>query len=256
MSVVRFEVRGAVGIITLNRPDKLNTIDAETAKLIEDGIDRIEADDQVRAGILLATMNAGRRPVFCAGHDMTTESNDSVTARGGFAGIAQRQRQKPLIAAVDGLAAGGGAEIALACDIIVATPRSAFALPEAKWNLFAGAGGVFRLTRSVGRYVASDILLTCEEISGRRAYELGLASRLAEPDALEDTAMHVAGMIAANGPQAVMLSRAAVAAAEYQNDEEAWATSDAALAAVLKSEDCKEGQLAFAQRRTPQFKGR
>jgi enoyl-CoA hydratase len=259
MAAVEFESRGSVGVITINRPEKRNAVDGGIARGIEDSIDRLEADEEMRVGILRAAMRDGVRPVFCSGHDLSGGGgvdDPSITERGGFAGITRRERTKPLIAAVDGLATAGGCEIALACDIIVASHRAAFALAETKWNLVPGAGGMFRLTRLVGRMVADDMLLTGDELSAQRAFQLGLVSRLAEDGNVDALAMEVALKISGNGPRAVQLSRKASALAEHQDDESAWATTVSSYLQVQATEDVAEGLAAFAARRPPRFTGR
>ena len=180
LQMVLFEVIGQVGVVTLHRPEKCNAINSDMSAALGSAIDRIESDPQIRAGVLRANMAKGRA-VFCAGHDLVhfretygTDEEDAVTTRkGGFAGITRKSRRKPLIAAVDGLATSGGCEIALACDMIIASRRAAFALAEVRWNLVPTAGGAFRLPRAIGRYAAMDALLTAEPIAGVRAYRLG-----------------------------------------------------------------------------------
>jgi enoyl-CoA hydratase len=254
---VDYEVDGPVALVTLNRPEKRNAINGEMAREIESAIDRFEDDEQVRVAILRAAVQ-GDRPVFCAGHDLSIPSgadDDGVTARGGFAGLVRRQRAKPLIAAVDGLATAGGFELVLACDIVVASDRSAFALAEAKWNLVAGGGGLFRLTRIVGRLVATDLLLTGDALTAERAHQLGVVSRLTPSDQVDAVARDVARKIGEHGPLAVRLSRRIAALAESLDDEAAWKASSDAYREVSASDDAHEGQRAFAERRSPHFTG-
>lgn len=258
MAIVEYEVRDGVALITLNRPAKRNAVNGELARELEAAVDRLESDSGVIVGILRATMNEGPRPVFCAGHDMSAmggSQDDAVTKRGGFAGIVKRNREKPLIAAVDGLATAGGCEMVLACDIVVASERAAFSLPEVKWNLFAGGGGVFRLPRVIGKYVAMDILLTGGELSAERAYQFGLVSRLVRRGSVDDAAMTVAREISRNGRRAVQLTRRAAAAADYIDDDHAWEMCEQFSAQILASADTLEGLRAFAEKRQPKFPG-
>ncbi len=258
MALVEYEVEGQVALVTLNRPEKRNAINGEMARGLETAIDRIDVDDEVRVGILRAA-TAGDRPTFCAGHDLSTGAggdDGAVTERGGFAGLVRRSRIKPLVAAVDGLATAGGFEIVLACDVIIASDRAAFALTEARWNLVAGGGGLFRLTRIVGRPVALDLLLTGDDISAERAYQLGLVSRLTTSGNLDATAMDVARKICGHGPQAIRLSRQIGATAEFIDDDTAWRLTEQAYREVSESDDAEEGLRAFAEKRPPKFTGR
>ena len=150
MAMVEYETRGRVAILTLNRPEARNAVNGEVASDMEAAVDRMEADPEVWVGVISATIT-GDRPVFSAGADLkainTPGSTPLATERGGFAGFVYRERAKPVIAAVDGLATAGGCEIVLACDLVIASNRSSFGLAEVKRNLIAGAGGLFRLPR-------------------------------------------------------------------------------------------------------------
>src|SRR5438067_4921389 len=178
---VLYESADRIAVITLNRPDARNAVNAALAVGLEAAVDRLEDEPDTWVGVLCANTEGQERPVFSAGADLkvVNETGSAAamhTARGDFAGFVYRERTKPIIAAVDGLAVAGGLEIVLACDVIVATTRSAFGLAEVKRNLVAGAGGLFRLTRAVGRAAAMDAILTGEPIEAQRAYELGLIS--------------------------------------------------------------------------------
>ena len=166
----------------------------------------------MRVGVLTANVEGQERPVFCAGADLkvireTGTAATLDTERGGFGGFVYREREKPFVVAVDGLATAGGMELVLAADVVVATTRSAFGLAEVRHNLIAAAGGLFRLPRAIGRAPAMDAILTGEPIDATRAHQLGLVSRLAEPGAALDTAMDVARAIATAAPLAVRASR-------------------------------------------------
>lgn len=258
MAYVEFEVNGSVGYITLNRPEKKNAFTTEMSVAVEAAIDEIEASDSIRVGVLRAT-TAGPRPVFCAGYDLTGGIGDDhggFTERGGFGGLTSRERAKPLIASVEGFAVAGGFEIVLACDLVVASRTASFALAEVKWNLVAAAGGVFRLTRIVGRMAAMDLLLTGSAVPAERAYQLGLVSRLAEPDSLAEVTHDLAQTIATNAPVSVRLNRNAVWSSEYFDDTQAWKMCDELVDAVNASDDSVEGVRAFLERRPPVWSGR
>ncbi len=211
---VKYEALGRVAIITLNRPEARNAVNGDVAVGLESAIDRLEADDEVWVGVLTANTEGQERPVFCAGADLKAincgDAGSIGTKRGGFAGFVYRQRKKPVIVAVDGLATAGGCEIVLAADLVVASTRSAFGLAEAKRNLVAGAGGLFRLPRAIGQAAAMEAILTGEPFPAQRAYDLGLVSRLTEPGATLDEALALAAQITACAPMAVWESRAVV----------------------------------------------
>ena len=183
--VVNYEVQGKVALITLNRPEARNAVNGDVAQGLEAAINKMEEDPNVVIGILRANTSGQERPVFCAGADLKAINSGQAgslnTALGGFGGFVYRQRKKPIIAAVDGLATAGGCEIVLAADMVVATTRSAFGLAEVMRNLIAGAGGLFRLPRAIGQANAMEVILTGQPLSAERAYELGLINRVVEP---------------------------------------------------------------------------
>jgi enoyl-CoA hydratase len=258
--LVTFEADDHVAVITLNRPEARNAVNGDVARGLEAAIDRLEEDPDLWVGILAANTAGQERPVFCAGADLKEinagKAADLATPRGGFAGFTYRQRRKPVIAAVDGLATAGGCEIALAADIVVATTRSAFGLAEVKRNLVAGAGGLFRLPRAVGQGPALEMILTGEPMPAERAYQLGLVARLVEPGAVLDTARQLSAQIAKAAPLAVWESRAVVLAVPSADDDELRRMTDSAMGAVLTSDDLAEGLSAFIEKRDPVWKGR
>jgi len=250
-----------IGVITLNRPQARNAVDREMALGIEAAVDRLEDDPEVWVGVLCANTGEQARPVFCAGADLkvvreTGSAATLDTERGGFGGFVYRERVKPIVVAVDGLATAGGTEIVLAADVVVATTRSAFGLAEVRHNLIAAAGGLFRLPRAIGRAAAMDAILTGEPIDARRAYDLGLVSRLVEPGTALDAAMGVAHQIVAAAPLAVRASRRVVLAAASDDDATLRQVSRELLDELLTSEDATEGLLAFAEKRPPRWHGR
>lgn len=258
--IVRYEVRGRVALITLNRPEARNAINGDVAAGVEAAIDQMEGDPDVWIGVLTANTDGQERPVFCAGADLKAINSGNAaglnTARGGFAGFVYRERMKPVIVAVDGLATAGGCEIVLGADMVVATTRSAFGLAEVKRNLIAGAGGLFRLPRAIGQAVAMEVILTGEPLPASRAYELGLVNRVVEPGAAVDAAMELALKICENAPLAVWASRRVVLATPSHTDDELIAMTNREFGTVLASEDTKEGLMAFIEKRQPNWQGR
>lgn len=256
---VKFETRGRVGIITLNRPEARNAVNGDVAAAMEAAIDQLEADDSVWVAILTANTEGQQRPVFCAGADLKAIQSGAGgalgTERGGFAGYVYRERRKPVIASVDGLATAGGCEIVLASDLVVASRRSAFGLAEVKRNLVAAAGGLFRLPRAIGRAAAMEAILTGEPIPAPRAYDLGLVSRLTDDGEAFAEAERLADQITACAPLAVWESRAIVNAASTRSDDELIDMSNRAIARVMRSEDTAEGLAAFIEKRSPDWKG-
>jgi enoyl-CoA hydratase len=252
---VDFEQRGPYAIVTINRPEARNAVNGAVAQGIEAAIDRIEEDDGTWLGIV-----TGVPPVFCAGADLKEINAGNaaalMTERGGFGGIVQRERTKPLVAAVDGPALAGGTEIALACDLIVASDTATFGIPEVKRSLVAGAGGLFRLGRKLPLNVAMELALTGDPIDAGRAEHFGLVNRLVEPGEALAGAVELADRICANAPVAVRLSRQVVLDTTYAPDDVGWKRSGEAMVQAMQSEDFSEGLMAFIEKRPPAWKGR
>ena len=258
--IVQYERRGQVAVITLNRPEARNAVNGDVAQGLEAAIDKMEADPDVWVGVLTTNTDGQKNPVFCAGADLKAINSGDAgalsTKRGGFGGYAYRERTKPVIVAVDGLATAGGCEIVLASDMVVASSISAFGLAEVKRNLIAGAGGLFRLPRAIGQAVAMEVILTGEPLSAQRAYELGLVNRITEPGKTVEVALELANRICLAAPLAVYASRKVVLAAAFETDDVLKKLTNAEFAVVLQSEDTKEGLTAFIEKRAPQWKGR
>ena len=259
-NIVEYEVRGKIAIITLNRPEVRNAVNGDVASGLEAAIDKLEQDPNVWIGILSANTAGQERPVFCAGADLKAINSGQAaalnTSRGGFGGFVYRDRKKPVIAAVDGLATAGGCELVLACDMLVASTRSAFGLAEAKRNLIAGAGGLFRLPRAIGRAAAMEAILTGDPFTAQRAYELGMVNKLAEPGKVLDAAIELANRVCMAAPLAVWASRKIVLAAATESDKTLIDMTNKAFGAVLSSDDTKEGLTAFIEKRPPNWQGK
>ena len=252
---VDFEKRGPFAVIKINRPEARNAVNGEVAKGIEEAIDQLEADDSIWVGIL-----TGEPPVFCAGADLKEinagNAGALATQRGGFAGFVQRERTKPVIAAVDGPALAGGTEIVLAADLVVASTSATFGIPEVKRSLVAGAGGLFRLGRKIPLNVAMELTLTGDPIDAARAYHFGLVNRLVEPGQALDEAIKLAEQVCANAPVAVRESRKIVLEATNAPDDVGWRMSVEGMGVAMSSEDFSEGLTAFIEKRPPVWKGR
>ena len=207
---VEYEKQGNVGVITINRPDARNAVNSDVAQGIESAIDRIEEDSEVWVGILTGARTE-KGYIFCAGADlkqMSVDPGGMSTEKGGFAGFVQRERTKPIIAAVDGPALAGGTELVLACDMVVASRTAKFGIPEVKRNLVAAAGGLFRLPRKLPRNIAMELALTGSlEFPAERAHHFGLVNRLSEEGEALATAQQLAAEICENAPLAVAESR-------------------------------------------------
>lgn len=253
--MIDYEVHDRVAVITIRRPEARNAINGEVATGMEIAIDRMEGSPEVWVGVV-----AGDGPVFSAGADLKAiaagQAASLQTARGGFGGITRRERVKPLVAAVDGPALAGGCEVALACDMIVASRRALFGLPEVKRSLLAAAGGLFRLPRTVGPKVAMEIILTGDPISAERAYDLGMVNQLVEPGEALPAAMALAARIAVNAPLAVWESRNVALAAQTEDDETLWRLTNEGFSRVAATEDFGEGPRAFIEKRAPVWQGR
>jgi enoyl-CoA hydratase len=247
------ERRERVLVITLNRPDQRNAVNAAVAGGIAAALDELDADSELSIGVI-----TGAGKGFCAGMDLKAFVTGESPYAGdrGFAGITQRAAAKPLIAAIEGFAVAGGLEVALACDLIVAARGARLGIPEVKRSLVAAGGGLLRLPRMLPRNVAMELALTGDPIQAERAHELGLVNRLAEPGAALDTALELAAQIAQNGPLALAASKRILTESTDWPDAEFFDRQGAIAGPVMTSEDAREGATAFAEKRPPVWKGR
>jgi enoyl-CoA hydratase len=252
---VTFQQQGHYGVITINRPQARNAVNGAVANGIEAGIDRLEEDDDLWVGII-----TGVPPVFCAGADLKEINSGNAgalqTKRGGFGGITTREREKPMIAAVDGPALAGGTEITLACDLIVASRSATFGIPEVKRSLVAAAGGLFRLGRKIPLNVAMECALTGDPIPAERAHHFGLVNVLCDDGQALAEATTLADRVCANAPIAVRESRKVVLAGTNADDEVGWRMSMEGMAKAMGSADFSEGLTAFIEKRPPNWTGK
>ena len=240
-------------MITINRPDQRNAVNAAVAQGIAAALDQLDADPDLSVGVL-----TGAGKGFSAGMDLKAfvAGESSWAGDRGFAGITQRAADKPLIAAVEGFALAGGLEIALSCDIIVAALGTRFGIPEVKRSLVAAAGALLRLPRVLPRTVAMELALTGEPIEAERAYEIGLVNRLTEPGETVARALELAEVIAANGPLALAATKRVMTESVDWPDSEFFARQAEIIGPVMSSEDAREGAKAFAEKRAPVWRRR
>ena len=249
-AAVTHERHDGIAVITLCREAKRNAINAELTAGIDAALNGFEDDPAQRVAVL-----TGGTTAFCAGTDLA-DGPGAPTPRGGEYGIARRRRTKPLIAAVEGVAYGGGFEIALACDLVVAAESARFALPEVRRGLIANTGALFRTTRLLPPNLAKELLLTGLPVTAAEGHRLGFVNRVtADGNALAG-AMELAEEIAANAPLAVSQTLHAVDATLAADDERGWEATAEAQAAIIDSEDVREGIAAFFEKRAPEWRGR
>ncbi|TQF68786.1 enoyl-CoA hydratase [Rhodococcus spelaei] len=247
---VRQEVRGSVLVVHLEREDKRNAINAAMAAGIDAALNRLDDDPDLWVGVLTGTPT-----VFCAGTDIK-EGSGELTPRGGEYGIIRRQRQTPLIAAVEGQAFGGGFEIALACDLIVAAGNAVFGLPESLRGLVATSGALFRAPRALPLNIARELLITGNTLTAQRAFDLGVVNEVTTPGGALDAALAMAAKICASSPTSVRESLRAVNELTADEDAFGWEVTDRAKRTVTSSADMREGIDAFFERRAPRWSGR
>ena len=248
--VVTRRREGHVLVVTMGRAAKRNAIDRAMADALDDALNKLDDDTDLWAGVLTGTAD-----IFSAGSDLTSRG-DYVTTRGGEYGIIRRARRKPLIAAVEGPALGGGLEIVLACDLVVASTAATFGLPEVTIGVIPTCAGLFRGPRALPLNVAKQLILTGRPIDARRAHEVGLVNALADPGAAADTALELAQQICSNAPVSVQQCLAVVDRIVSAEDRAGWDLTSQALSVVMGSEDAREGVSAFLEKRTPSWSGR
>lgn len=246
---VRTQVRGRVLVVTIDRPERRNAIDRATADGLDAALNRLEDDPDLWCGVI-----TGAGGYFCAGSDLTA-NHDYVTPRGGEYGIVRRDRGTPLIAAVEGFALGGGMEIVMACDLVVAASDARFGLPEVRIGLLPTCGGLFRGPRALPVNVARELVLTGDPMTATRAHELGFVNRITLAGGALDGALRMAERICENAPVAVQACVRALDDALGGNTL-GWAATDAAKGTVLPSADAAEGVDAFLTKRPPEWTGR
>jgi enoyl-CoA hydratase/carnithine racemase len=251
--LVGVTVRDGIATITLNRPEVRNAIDKATADGLAAAVQNVDSRDDVVVVIL-----TGAGSTFCAGMDLkafsATGERPLHEERGAF-GFVRKPPEKPVIAAVEGSALGGGLELALACDLIVVSRSSRLGLPEVKRGLVAAAGGALRLPRRVPQALAMEMILTGEPISAEQALAAGLVNRVVDDGTVLAAAGQLASSVAINAPLAVRTAKRIVAESTDWPMDEAFDRQAPYVDAVRSSQDAEEGARAFAEKRNPHWSG-
>lgn len=246
MTSLRQESLGHVRVLHLSRPERRNAIDQGLADELSAAFEELEADRTVRVAVL-----TGDGGYFCAGTDLTSTSPPRT--EGGAYGFLARVRRKPLIAAVEGFALGGGFECVLACDLVVASREARFGLPEVKRGLVANSGALFRAPARLPLNLATEMLVTGDPIGAERAHQHGLVNELADPGQALDAALALAERIVANSPDAVQQSLQAIAVEVAEREQRGWQLTRAADEENAGSPDRAEGVHAFFEKRAPNW---
>lgn len=252
-SPIRVERRGAIQIVTFDRPEVRNAVNLEMSQLVAAAMDELDRDDTLSVGVV-----TGAEGCFSAGMDLKAFARGEfpgVPVR-GFAGITQKASDKPLIAAVEGPALAGGFEIAVACDMIVAGRSATFGIPEVRRGLVAIAGGLRQLSRRVPRGIAKELALTGQPIDAARAAELGLVNRVVDDGAALGAALELAGQIAGNAPLALRATKQILDELDAWDGDDFWARQGEIAGPVIVSRDAREGAVAFAEKRAPVWSAR
>lgn len=253
MEEVLITVEDDVLIIQLNRPQVKNAANRALAEGVAKAVDEFETRDDLRVAII-----TGAGGTFCSGMDLKAFLKGEVGRIDGrgFAGLTEAPPSKPLIAAVEGYAVGGGFELALACDLIVASRDARFGLPEVKRGLVANAGGLLRLPRQMPLRLANELVLTGDMVSAEYLCEHGLINRIADTGKALEDALELARRISSNAPYAVRISKQVILESAGWSDQEMFAKQKRLTAPVFVSEDAREGATAFSEKRKPVWAGR
>ena len=250
---VLVERRGPLLIVTLNRPEAKNAGDSDVGRGVNAAMDRLDAEDELFIGIV-----TGAGGDFSAGADLKAAARGDLRERpprGGF-GMFKRPSRKPLIAAVEGVAVGGGLELCLSCDLVVAARNARMGLPEVRHNVVAIGGGLFRLPWRIPYHIAMEVALGGKLYDSEFFARWGLVNRVVEPGQALNTAIEWANALLVNGPTALAATKEIVFQGANWRDTDGWDAQMPIAQRALDSEDRKEGLEAFGQKRKPVWKGR
>ena len=249
------ERRGRVGLITLNRPRALNALNNPLMREVMDALESFDRDNGVGAMVI-----TGSDKAFAAGADIKEMADQSARQMSDSDHVAVfgriRAIQKPVIAAVSGWALGAGCEVALACDMIVASESATFGQPEINIGVIPGAGGTQRLTRAVGKAIAMEMILNDRRLSAQEAYQFGLVNRVVPVERYLDEALTLAEEIAARAPLAVRAAKKMINETFERTLADGLATEKQEFYRLFDTQDQKEGMQAFVEKRQPQWKGK
>ena len=245
----------ADGVLTMaiNRPSQRNAVNHEVAEQLGAALDLLDADPELSAGVV-----TGAGGTFSAGMDLKAFARGElpILPGRGLGGLTRARVKKPLVAAVEGWAVGGGFELALACDLIVAAKDARFGFPEVTRGLVASEGGLVRLPRRLPYHIAVRMLLTGEPLPANEAAQHGLVNELTEPGQALEAAYRLARRVAQNAPLALAAVKDVLRETQALDDDDAFRRQDQLIEHVTNSEDAREGAAAFAEKRAPEWRGR
>jgi enoyl-CoA hydratase/carnithine racemase len=248
--LVHTERRGRILIVEMRRADKRNAVNRPMAVAIDRALGWLDDDPQLWVGVI-----TGSASIFSAGSDVSA-AGDYTTERGGEYGVIRRDRRKPLIAAVEGPALGGGMEIVLACDLVVASTTARFGLPEVSIGVVPTCAGLFRAPQTLPLNLARELILTGAPMDADRAFQAGFVNAVTDPGRAVETAVELGERICQNAPLSVQACLASVNGLVRRNDEHGWRATSEAIERLRGTHDAEEGVRAFLEKRRPTWTGR
>ncbi|WP_193043633.1 crotonase/enoyl-CoA hydratase family protein [Mycolicibacterium baixiangningiae] len=248
---VLLERQGRTLIITINRPEARNAVNFAVSQGLADAVDELDSDTSLSVAVL-----TGAGGNFCAGMDLKAfAAGERVDIPGRGIGFTERPPRKPLISAVEGYALAGGTEVVLATDLVVASSAAKFGIPEVKRGLVAAGGGLLRLPRRIPYQKALELALTGESFTAEQGATWGFVNKVTEPGEALAGAVELAERITANGPLAVAVTKEILVRSAEWSESEMWSRQMELIIPVFSSNDAKEGAIAFAEKRAPNWTG-